>query len=124
MMGLLIAFRGEVWGQMPRAVSTSEAKSKLTALIGWVREHREAVVVENRGKPRAVILSYEEYEALQALKEQRRRQDLLDQLRRLQARVSARNADLSAEEADALADEVTRAAVDSLVEQGRVRFEP
>lgn len=108
---------------MSKAVSTREAQNTLSALIGWVNEHRDAVIVENRGAPTAVLISYSEYEALQEAKEQQRRQRLLAQMRDLQARVSARNADLSEAEADALADEVTDEAIASLVERGNIRFE-
>ena len=108
---------------MPKAVSAKEAKNRLGSLIGWVREHSDEVIVENRGEPAAVIMSFAEYEKLQALRERQRRQAILERMRALQARVSARNADLSTAEAEALADEVTREAVAGLVERGNIRFE-
>ncbi len=108
---------------MPKAVSTREAQNTLSALIGWVREHRDEVIVENRGKPAAVLISFDEYEQLRSWREQQRRKEVWEQLQRLQAQVSARNADLSEEAAEALADETTREAIDALVEQGKVRFE-
>ena len=108
---------------MSRAVSTREAQNRLSALIGWVNEHNDAVIVENRGVPTAVLISHAEYEALQGAKEQQRRQQLLAEMRQLRSHVSARNADLGEDEAENLADEVTGASVDSLVERGVVRFE-
>jgi prevent-host-death family protein len=108
---------------MSKAVSTREAQNKLSSLIGWVNEHNESVIVEKRGAPTAVLMSYAEYESLQGVKEQQRRQVLLAKMRNLRARVGARNLDLGEAEADALADEVTDDAVASLVERGVIRFE-
>ncbi len=108
---------------MSKAVSTREAQNKLSSLIGWVNEHNESVIVEKRGAPTAVLMSYAEYELLQEVKEQQRRQVLLAKMRDLRARVSARNPDLNEAEAEALADEVTDGAVVSLVERGVIRFE-
>jgi prevent-host-death family protein len=108
---------------MPKAVPTREAQNALSSLIGWVQEHHDQVIIENRGKPTAVLIAFEEYEQLQAFKEQQRRRAVWEQLRALQARVAARNTDLSEEEAEVLADEVSREAMEALIEQGRVRFE-
>ena len=108
---------------MSKAVSTREAQNMLSSLIGWVNEHNEAVIVEKRGAPTAVLMSYAEYESLQEVKEQQRRQLLLAKMRDLRARVSVRNPELDEAEADILADEVTADAVASLVERGVIRFE-
>ncbi|HEY8600746.1 MAG TPA: type II toxin-antitoxin system Phd/YefM family antitoxin [Thermomicrobiales bacterium] len=108
---------------MSKAVSTREAQNKLSSLIGWVNEHNESVIVEKRGAPAAVLMSYAEYESLQGVKEQQRRQELLAKMRDLRARVSSRNPNLSEADAETLADEVTADAVASLVERGRIRFE-
>ena len=107
---------------MPKAVSATEAKNRLGALMAWAVEHRDDVIVEAQGKPRAVIMSFADYEVVQALREQARRQAALERLRALRARVSARNQDLTEEQAMALADQMTREAIDSLVRQGKVRF--
>ena len=108
---------------MSKAVSTREAQNRLSSLIGWVNEHNESVIVEKRGAPTAVLISYAEYEVLQEMKERQRRQLLLAKMRDLRARVSARNPDIGEAEAEALADEVTDGAVASLVERGAIRFE-
>ncbi|HEX5501740.1 MAG TPA: type II toxin-antitoxin system Phd/YefM family antitoxin [Thermomicrobiales bacterium] len=108
---------------MPKTVSASEAKNRLGALIGWVRQSGDAVIVANHGRPRVVILSAEAYADYEALKEQRRRQEALETMRRLQAEVSARNQDLTPEQADELANRITRDAIESLIERGVVRYE-
>ena len=52
---------------MAKVVSTTEAKNKLTSLMAWAGEHQDAIIVKFHGKPRAVILSFVEYEKLKAL---------------------------------------------------------
>ena len=107
---------------MAKAVSTTEAKNKLTALIAWVRENQDEVIVESHGQPRAVIISFDEYENLKTLKEQQRRREALEQLERLRERVSARNSDLTEEQAMDIADRFVREVVDEIVEDGNVKF--
>ena len=108
---------------MPKTVSATEAKNRLGALLGYVTEQGDDVIVENRGRPEAVIMSYAAYEEVQALREQKRRADALDRLRALRERVIARNGEMSFEEAEALAEEVTQEALRRLVARGEVRFE-
>ena len=55
--------------------------------------------------------------------EQRRRAAALERIRSLQARVSARNQDLTAEQAEAIAEELSQAAIGSLAERGELAFE-
>jgi len=43
-------------------ISVSEAKNKLSALLKWAVENQDEVVIESRGRPKAVILPYAEYE--------------------------------------------------------------
>lgn len=109
---------------MAKAVSTTEAKNKLTALIAWVREHQDEVIVESHGEPRAVLISFDEYEKLKLLKEQERRRLALEQLRQLKAEVRARNQDIETEEqAVSIADRFVREVIDDMVEEGKIRFE-
>lgn len=108
---------------MPKTVSVSEAKNKLSAMLQWAVENGDEVVVESRGEPKAVILPYEDYEELLALREKARRREALRQLEALAAQVQERNADLSAEEAERLADEISRETIERMVEEGKVRFQ-
>jgi prevent-host-death family protein len=108
---------------MPRAVSTREARDTLSSIIGWVRENADEVIVESHGQPTAVIMSFTEYERIQAVREQQRRQEALEGLRRLRDEVSARNRDLTEAQADALADRFTREVIDDMAAEGRIRFE-
>lgn len=58
-----------------------------------------------------------------AATDQERRAAALERLRRLQERVSARNLDLTEEQAEAIAEELSQAAIASLVERGEITFE-
>ncbi len=53
----------------------------------------------------------------------KRRIAALNRIRSLQATVSARNTDLSPEEAEDIAEELSRAAIETLRERGEVSFE-
>ena len=108
---------------MAKAVSTTEAKNKLTALIAWVRDNQDEVIVESHGEPRAVIMSFDAYEKLQGLREQQRRREALDKLRQLKAEVSSRNQDLTEAQVYELADQISREAINNLAAQGEIRFE-
>ena len=109
---------------MSRTVTATEAKAKLSELMRWAVASGDGVIVESRGAPQVVLLPYSEYEELQKLKERDRRETALAQLRELAREVQAQNQDLSAADAEHLADEITREAIDRLVESGRIRFEP
>ena len=60
---------------MTKAVSANEAKNRLGYLLGYVSDQGDEVIVESRGKPKAVIMSIAAYEEVQALREQERREN-------------------------------------------------
>jgi prevent-host-death family protein len=107
---------------VPRAVSTTEAKNRLSAMIGWVEDSGDEVIVEHHGQPRAVIMSFAEYQRIQALRERQRREQALAEIRALRAEVRARNQDLSDEEAMALTDRFVHEVVADMAEEGKLRF--
>lgn len=108
---------------MDRVVTATEAKARLGELMRRAIDTGDAVIVESRGKPQVALVPYEEYERLQKLKQRARREEALAQLRELAREVQAQNEDLSEDEAGGIADELTREAIESLAEQGKVRFE-
>lgn len=61
-----------------------------------------------------MIIPYEDYALLQDAREQRRRQMALDELRQIALAVSANNEQMTAVEADELADEIVREAIENL----------
>jgi prevent-host-death family protein len=107
---------------MPKTMSVSEAKNKLSAMLQWAVENQDEVIVESHGQPKAVILPYDEYEALAALRRKARRQEALAQMQALAAKVQAGNQDLSAEEVEQMADEITRETIERLTSEGKVSF--
>ena len=50
---------------MARTIPFSQARSRLTALFDEVERQHEHVVVTRTGRPAAVLMSLDEYEALQ-----------------------------------------------------------
>jgi len=109
---------------MPRAVSATEAKNTFGSVVSWVTEHDDEVIVERQGRPYAVIMSFEEYEKVQELREQKRRQEAWETLERLRKTISARNSDMTPEQIEEFADRATREAVESLIRKGKIRFQP
>lgn len=108
---------------MNRAVSVSQAREQLSAVLRWTRENGDDVIIENRGRAEAVIISVSDYELLQSAREQQRRSTLMAELTALAEEVRAQNRDLSEAEADAIAEEISQDAIQSLVDKGKIRFE-
>ena len=74
-----------------RRVSAKDARNDFSNLLGLVYYSKEAVVVEKRGRPFAVMINPEDYERL--LQEREERFAILDQ-------VWAKNPDVTAEAAE------------------------
>ena len=108
---------------MPKIVSVSEAKNQLSAVMDWAVENGDEVVIESRGEPKVAILSYAEYQEFLAFKEQARRKEALRQLEELAERMWARNADLSDEEVEELAEEISQETIQRMIKEGKVRFQ-
>jgi prevent-host-death family protein len=107
---------------MTRTVTATEAKNRLGSVVRSVQLDGEPVIIESRGEPAAVISSYRDYEELQRFREEQRRQAVIAELRELKRRIDSRLPELSDEEVDRIADEITREAIDRLVEKGKIRF--
>lgn len=108
---------------MPKTVSVSEAKNQLSAVMDWAVENGDEVVIESRGEPKVAILSYAEYQEFLAFKEQARRKEALRQLEELAERMWARNANLSDEEVEELAEEISQETIQRMIKEGKVRFQ-
>jgi prevent-host-death family protein len=107
---------------MRRVISATEVKTQLGAMIDWTVEHADEIVIESRGKPKAVLMSYAQFEVVEQLREAERRRQVLAQLEDLAQRVAARNQDLTAAAAQELADRFMREAVDDLIHEGKVAY--
>lgn len=110
--------------EMPRSVSTSEAKAKLSSYMDWAVKNRTGIIIQSHGKPKAVLIPYEEYEEFNEWQEAQRRADALAELQELAASVRARNTDLSAQEADELADRFARDVIAEMIAEGKVKYDP
>jgi len=108
---------------MPKTLSTSEAKNTLSAVINWVIEQRDEAIVEYHGAPRAVIISFAEYEELRHLKEEARRREALDRLRQARDQAIARNLDLSEKEIETSSDRFAHELIDDLASEGTLSFD-
>lgn len=108
---------------MTLSVSTSEAKAKLSSFVKKVIGNREEVIIENRGDPQAVLISYSDYEQFSEWRDQNRRQQALAELRQLADAIQSRNQDLAEEDADELADRFSREVVDEMVADGKINYE-
>lgn len=98
-------------------------KSNLGSLIGWTQETGDSVVVEKRGHPVAVIVPYEKFQDLEQQQDRLRRHEARETLRKLREKLVERNRDLKPGDAEQIADEVVREAIDAMVASGKIRFE-
>lgn len=106
-----------------KTVSVSEARQQLNALVEWAIENQDGVVIEKYNKPKAVLISYEDFEKYQQIKAKEQQQAAWAALQALAQKVSDQNKNLTAEEADEVADSVVREAVASLEQKGQIRFD-
>ena len=89
-----------------KAISATEAKNRLGALISEVAGGGGAVLIEHHGRPHVVVVSIEEWSAISEMKQKVMRQEAWDEIKRLAAVARERNANLSEDEADAIVDEL------------------
>ncbi len=108
---------------MTRSVSATEAKAKLGDLMKWAVKTGDDVIIQSRGYPQVAIVPFKEYEEMQVLKERARRAAAIARLQELAREVQAQNEGLTLDEADAIADEISRTAIDQLAAKGMVKFE-
>lgn len=76
-----------------RTMTAQQARAKFGDLLGSVYYGKEAVIVEKKGKPVAVVISPEEYEQLE-----RERQAKLDRFWQTAERIAERNEDKDPDE--------------------------
>jgi prevent-host-death family protein len=87
--------------QMAMIVTASEAKLRFGSMLKQAQQ--EQVIIKVHGEPEAVLISYEEYQLTEALKEQNRRRKALEAFQSVRKEVAARMPDLTDEEAYKLA---------------------
>jgi prevent-host-death family protein len=107
---------------MVRTISATEAKVNFGSVTRQVIDTDEPVIVESHGQPTVAIVPAEHVNRLRELEEEQRRREALERMRQLRARVRSKNLDLTDEQAEQIADEIVRDAVDALFEKGIVRY--
>lgn len=107
---------------MVRTISATEAKVNFGSVARQVRNDDEPVIVENHGQPIVAIVPVQQLERLAELEDQEKRRAALERMRALRVRIRAKNQDLTSEQAEQIADEIVRDAVDALFEKGIVRY--
>lgn len=99
---------------MVRTISATEAKVNFGSVTRQVVDSDEPVIVESHGQPRVAIVPVQQLDRLAELEEQERRRVWLERARALRARVREKNQDLTDEQAEQIADEIVRDAVDAI----------
>jgi len=117
---MLDGFRSRI--MTVRTMSANEAKQNWGALMRAAREDDGLVIVESHGKPKVIVLSYDEYEAFQTFKEEQRRKELLRRLDAFEARWGGRNTDLSDEQIEEVAVRAGRDINRGAAERHKDRF--
>ena len=103
--------------------SVSETRQQLSQFLRQIRSGGDEVVIQNRGEAEGVLISTADYALLQTARLREQRQAAFDKLKRLAEERAPYNAHLSEDEVEAIADEVTRSAIDALVAKGAIRFQ-
>ncbi len=97
-------------GDIMKRTSISETRKQLSNHLKWVSQTGEDVIIHNRGEDEAVIISMESYQLLEEARERRRQREALDRLKVIAEKNRAAY-EISREEAEAVADEITREAI-------------
>ncbi len=107
---------------MPKYVSATEAKINLGSMMEWAVAESDEVIIESRGKAKAVLVSYPFYQQMMQIKEVLRREKALLDLETLANKVQDKNKDLSPEKADELAYEFVGDVVREMISEGKISY--
>ena len=104
-------------------VSPTDAKNNLGALLSRVAECGESVIVVRQGKPRAAVISMDDYRQLRELQQAERHKEAVATIRRVREELSERNKYMTEQEVEEFADRVTRESIERVVAKRGIRFE-
>lgn len=99
-----------------RSVSATEAKSRFGSILEWTDRSNNEIVICVYGKPKGVVMSYEEYKKVQELRERERRRKIWEELEALRHRVAARFTDVPEEEGYRMAG-MSASVIQDLIEE-------
>lgn len=108
---------------MTKTISATEAKQTFGALIGKVQREGDSIIIENRGEPAAVIISFDEFENLLELKAIRRREEAMETLRELRRKLDEAQERESEAFDDALIKEISDEVMKGVVSKSSITFE-
>jgi prevent-host-death family protein len=91
-----------------RTISANDAKQHLGATLRSVSTGEDEVIIESHGKPRAVIISPEEYANLRELRKKQRREAAIAEIEALAKQIGDRNRDLTYEQIEELSVRAVR----------------
>jgi prevent-host-death family protein len=106
-----------------RTVSISEARERFAAMVKWASKNRDDVIIQKRGRSEVVLIPYADYELLMKAREEDRRKAAIAELKVIAEAVGRRNKAMDVEEADSIADSITREAIENLVKEGKISFQ-
>ena len=106
-----------------RTISSNDAKQNWGSVIGSVSAGEDEVIVESHGKPKVVVISFEEYKSIQELREKQRREAALAELAAITRIIGDRNKDLTDDQIEELSVRFSREFYADLAKEGKVKFE-
>lgn len=106
---------------MSKTISATEAKNRFGAVMSWVLQNEEEVIIESRGKPQAVVMGFRDYQETKKVKDHLRRQEALTRLENLRDKVAVRNRDLNEEQALDLTDRFSREVIEEMAQEKKPR---
>jgi hypothetical protein len=80
-----------------------ETQQDLGNVLQWAKDNNDVVILEQSGKPEGVLMAYDEYTELTRIRRQAAKQKALAVIDAISREASARNQDISMEEAYRLA---------------------
>src|SRR5215211_5814175 len=106
---------------MTKAVTATEAKNRLGALMQEVRRSEEPILIELRGRPGVALITAEQLADYQELQRRRRAEEALARLDAIRAMAGDRNSDLTEEEAMEIAVEAVREVRQEMRDSGQLK---
>ncbi len=103
-----------------KTLSITETREQLSTVIQSVKN--DDVVIQNRGRSKAVIIPFSDYELLREAREKERVKKAVEELRQLASEVSANFSDMTDEEIDEISKEVVRESIAALEAKGKITF--
>lgn len=108
---------------MPKHVSATDAKINLGSMMDWTVEQSDEVIIETRGKAKAVLVSYPVYQQMQKLQEIFRREKALLELESLAVKVQGREEKLSSPEAEETANRYLRDIFREMIAEEKIAYQ-